>query len=288
MLKPFTIHQPTNPQEASEMLRNYGWEAAPYAGGTELLVLMREGLSHYPHLVDVKTITDFNSISLVDGTLVIGAGTTHHQIETSETVLAHAPLLAEVEAQVANLRVRIAGTIGGNLCFAEPHSDPATLFTAWNGATFVLQSSEKTREVAATDFFHDLFVTDCAEDEVMTAIRLPLQAATVQGAFEKFAMLHRPSANVACFINLVDAKIESAQIAVGAVGPIPYRATEAEALLTQEIPTEALIRQVSDVTAQLADPVSDIYGSADYKRHLVQVLTQRTLTRAIAKAVPPA
>lgn len=286
MLSEFEIHAPDTTEEASELLSEYGWDATLYAGGTELLIVMREGLAAYRHLIDVKHIPDIDGIQLSSDrrTLHIGAAATHREIETSGLVARHAPLVADVESMVANIRVRVAGTIGGNLCFAEPHSDVATLLAAWQGATVTLASTAGAREVAIEAFFIDLFTTAREDDEVMTAVNVPVLAPQVGGGYQKFVTLERPTANVAAFLRLDGASISGADVAVGSVGPIPMRATEAAQILRGEEPGEDLFEQAAAAAARAVDPVSDVYGSASYKRQLVRVLTGRALNQALVRA----
>jgi len=152
MLAPFEIHEPKTVAEASALLTHYGDGAAVYAGGTELLVVMKERINHFPHLINIKTIPGLDRIHLAGDELVIGALATHRTIANSALVEAAFPALAELERRIANVRVRTAGTIGGNLCFAEPHSDPATLLLAL-GARFTLESKSGTRTLEAEAFF---------------------------------------------------------------------------------------------------------------------------------------
>lgn len=287
MLKPFVIHEPRTPGEASEMLAQFGPDATLYAGGTELLVVMREGLAAHSHLINVKTISGLDAIHLIenDSALRIGAGVTHRAIETSPLVASHASLLAEMERSLANIRVRTMGTFGGNLCFAEPHSDPATVCTAWEGVAFELSSTDGVRLVAPDEFFIDLFMTARQSNEIMTAIHFPVLPPGVGSAYRKFVVLERPSANVAAFISVVDGKIASARIAVGSVGPVPYRAFAAERLLIGEELSDALYKAAADSAASAADPVADLYGSAEYKRQLVRVLTEQSLRQAFGRAM---
>src|SRR5260370_22280418 len=118
MLRRFEIHQPSSIAEASQMLVEFGEDASLYAGGTEVILAMRHGALRYGHLIDVKVIPGFDSIQLRDRCIQIGAGATHRAIERSPLILDNIKVLAEMESRVANVRVRAAGTIGGNLCFA--------------------------------------------------------------------------------------------------------------------------------------------------------------------------
>lgn len=283
MLGRFQIHQPTTVAEASHLLATYGDEASVYAGGTELLLLMKERLVHYPHLVDIKTIPGLDGVELDPARreLRIGALATHFALERSPLVNERAPLLAQVESQIANVRVRVAGTVGGNLCFAEPHSDLAPLLLAW-GATLELASAGGRREVPVDSFFIGLLQTVRRQDELLTAIRLPLLPPGMQGAYKKFKLHERPSAGVAALLGLHEGVIVDARLAIGSVGAVPTRVGEGEALLGGERPGPAVFAAAAERAAQAADPVDDLYGSAEYKRHLVQVLTLRALEEAAA------
>src|SRR5579859_2175585 len=130
MLRHFQVHRCETVAEACSLRREHGDDAVVYAGGTELLLAMKMGLAHWPHLVDVKHIPELHGITEADGLLVIGAAVTHHQLETDPTLTERLPALARLEAQVANIRVRTAGTLAGNLAFGEPHADPPALLLA--------------------------------------------------------------------------------------------------------------------------------------------------------------
>jgi carbon-monoxide dehydrogenase medium subunit len=281
MLGVFEIIEPATLPEASQFLVEHGSDAAVYAGGTELLILMKEGLVHYPYLVNIKTIPGLNDIKLnpAGQTLHIGALATHRQLERDPVVREYVPLLAEVERLVANIRVRNAGTIGGNLAFAEPHSDPGTLLLAW-GAVVGLASAGGRREVPMDQFFTGLLETARRPEEILCDIQLPLLSAHTAGAYEKFSTHERPTANVAALLEVRNGVIESARIAIGSVGPTPIRATEAEALLQGHPPEPEAFAAAASSAAQAVDPVDDIYGSTGYKRHLTRVLTTRALAAA--------
>src|SRR5437667_9923681 len=122
-LRRFEIHQPSTVAEAAEMLVHFGEDAALYAGGTELLLAMKHDVLRYKHLIDVKVIPGLDSIELHDGMIRIGATATHRNIERSALLRSRLPAFATMESPVANVRVRNTGTLGGNLCFAEPHPD---------------------------------------------------------------------------------------------------------------------------------------------------------------------
>lgn len=284
MLSRFVIHEPETVEEASELLAAHGPEAAIYAGGTELLVVMKERLVHFPHLVNIKTIPGLAGISLdtAGGALAIGSLATHRAIERSSVVREHAPLLAELEAHVANVRVRVAGTIGGNLCFAEPHSDPATLLLAW-GAMLTLTSAKGSRDVPAEDFFLGLLETARRHDEILTAIHVPLMPVDAVNAYERFKIHERPTATVAVVLRLTADEIVEARVVAGSVGPRPMRLPLAEAVLIGQRPVGALFASAGARARDEVEVTEDAFESGDYKRNLVRVLTERALTAAMER-----
>jgi len=283
MLRSFEIHEPATVAEASRLLARHGEDAAVYAGGTELILIMKEGLAHFHHLINIKTIPGLEAVACDDGTLRLGALATHRAIERSAVVRQHAPLLAAVASQVANLRVRTVGTLGGNLCFAEPHSDPSALFVAWD-AMFVLARNGGERCVPAGQFFTGILQTVREPDEVLVRIELHPFGPETGGAYQRFATHERPTAGVAAVLSLRNASILEARIAVGSVGPIPARATEAEALLSgAPLRAESLLES-AEAVGRHAEVLEDLYGSAAYKRRLLTVLAFRALREAAARA----
>ena len=275
MLAPFEIHEPKTVAEASALLTHHGDEAAVYAGGTELLVLMKERICHFPHLVNIKTIPDLDQIRLDGDELVIGALVTHRHIANSALVQAAFPALAELEGQIANVRVRNAGTIGGNLCFAEPHSDPATLLIAL-GAHFVLESESGDRTVDAASFFTGLLETDRKPDEILTEIRLPRLPDGSRVAYERFKTHERPTATVA----VVLLPAGDARIVAGSVAVRPSRMRSTEAEVGGKKLNEKMIARAARIASEEIDPTEDAFESVEYKRHLVEVLVRRAFEAA--------
>lgn len=150
-LPPFRIHRPRSVQEASRLLDELGDDAAAYCGGTELLLAMKLGLADYSDLVDLKRVDGLRGIAAQDGSLRIGASATHYELESSSVLRAWCPAMTIMSSQVANLRVRSVGTLGGNLCFADPHSDPATFLIAV-GASMLCQKESEARRIPAAKF----------------------------------------------------------------------------------------------------------------------------------------
>jgi len=290
MLRPFALHRPASAEEACGLLSRLGEDAVPYAGGTELLLLMKEGLLRPRHLVDVKRIPGLDAI--VDGgaDVTIGAVVTHRAVERSAAVRARCPVLAAVARHVANIRVRNVGTVGGNLAFADPHSDLATLFLALD-ARVQLVSPRGRRELSLDDFVRGPWETARAADELLTSVTLTPWPERTAAAYVKFGVHERPTLGVAVALRLEPAangaaSVAEARLAIGCVDPRPARVPAAEARL-RGCPVADLEDSVAEVGARAAasvDPADDLYGSADYKREMVAVFTRRVLRAAAARA----
>lgn len=282
MLRRFRLEEPQSVAETSELLGRFGDSAKIYAGGTELLLAMKEGLVQYERLINVKRL-GLNQISAENGAVKIGALCTHHELELSPAIQQRLPSLLKLEHNVANVRVRQAGTIGGNLCFAEPHADPGTLLMAL-GATMVAETGNAKREIAAEEFFVDAYETSLTADEVLTEIRVPAPGANARSAYLKFGYLERPSVGVALAFNLNGASVSDVRIAVGCAGPAPKRVAEAEALLNGKSKDEATrnLVQAGAVAGRAAQAISDLHGAQDYKEHIVGVLLKRAFQAAVS------
>src|SRR5438067_13173041 len=215
-LRRFTIHQPKDTAEASEMLAQFGEKARLYAGGTELLLAMKHDLLRYEHLCDVKTVPGLDRIEAKDSVIHIGSAVTHRVIERSALVKEKFPVLSQMETKVANVRVRNTGTLGGNLCFAEPHSDPATLLLVL-GASVAVEGPQGRREILMDDFFAGPYETRLAPNEMMTAIQIPLPSGRWRSAYVKFQVHERPMLGLALALETTEdgETFSRARVAVG-------------------------------------------------------------------------
>ncbi|HLW49078.1 MAG TPA: xanthine dehydrogenase family protein subunit M [bacterium] len=286
MLQPFHLHEPATVDEASGILRRLGDEARIYAGGTELLLAMKQGLLRYPHLVNIKRIPlEGISFDETAGRLRIGATTTHRAVERSEVVGGRFPMLASMERHLANVRVRAVGTIGGNLSFAEPHSDLASVLLLYN-ATATIGGGSGRRTAGIPDLVVDAYTTTLAADELLIEVEVPALPRGAGAAYRKFAFFERPSVGVGAVLvpSAAGDTVEEARVAVGCVGPAPRRVADAEtALKGAPLRGTAFERATAEAAAAVrraCDPVDDLYGSAEYKRHLAGVFTQRALVAA--------
>ena len=286
VLRPFALYQASTVGEASEVLAREGGDAVLYAGGTEILLVLKTGLLRVGSLVDVKRIPGLSEIGADNGHLTIGATATHRAVERSEVVRGRCPLVAGVARHVANIRVRSVGTVGGNLAFADPHSDLATLFLVFDGVVR-LGSRSGERELPLDEFIHGSYETARAEDEILTSVRLTPWPAATTGAYVKFGVYERPTLGVAAaLMRDRDGLVTGARLAVGCVTPRPQRLLAAEERLRGF--TVADVSRHADEIATLAardvEPLGDLHGSAEYKREMTRVFVRRILKIAAARA----
>ena len=264
------------------MLAEFGEKGRLYAGGTELLLAMKHDLLRYEHLVDVKTIAGLNRIELKNGAVMIGGTATHRAIEHSAVVKQNLPVLAEMETTVANVRVRASGTLGGNLCFAEPHSDPATLLLAL-GAKVNVQGKAAARAVTIDRLITGAYETSLAPDEIMTGVEIPVLAKSQRASYLKFQLKERPTLGLALVLDLDGDSIKKASAVVGSVSAVPTQSDKTNGLLAgSKAQVEKQLADAAQALADAADPVDDLEGSAEYKRHLIAVFLKRAFIKALS------
>jgi carbon-monoxide dehydrogenase medium subunit len=286
-LPPFELHRPATVEEATDLLDRYGDAAALYCGGTELLLLLKLGFASFSHLVDLKGIEELRGVRMEDGALVIGAAVTHRTLERHPLVRERLPALAAMERRIANIRVRSAGTFGGNLCFCDPHSDPATFLLALDGAVDCRRGGGRPRRLAVSELVVGPYQTALEPGEVLTAVRVPIPPPGSAIVHEKLAFHERPAVTVTCLARAAGGLVAEARVAVGSVGPRPLRVAEAERLLIgldAERPDERALEEAAAAAAAACAPVEDANGSVEYKRHLVSVLVRRSFRSALEAA----
>jgi carbon-monoxide dehydrogenase medium subunit len=284
-LPPFALHRPRSLDEVEDLLEQHGDDAVVYCGGTELLLVMKLGLAAYPNLVDLKGIPELRVLEERDGRLCVGAAVTHRELESSPLVHSLFPALAEMERRVANVRVRSVGTLGGNLCFSDPHSDPATFLLA-SGAELVCRRGAAERTIPIGEFVRGPYETALGPHELLTEIRIPvLPAGAAAFGHEKFATHERPALTVSCFMRAEDGYVAEARIAVGSVSATPGRVSEAENLLLGlHVESGAdQLRVAGEIAADAVAPLADLNGSVEYKRNLVRVFVSRCCTTVMER-----
>ena len=283
-LPPFTVHRPGSVGQASRLLADLGDDAAAYCGGTELLLAMKLGLASYEHLVDLKRVYGLRGIAADGGMTRIGAATTHHEIETSARLRARYPEMSAMISQVANLRVRSVGTLGGNLCFADPHSDPASFLMAV-GATLVCQRGEATRRLPAAEFLTGLYETALAPGELLVAIELPARPDRTGLSHLRMRLTERPVVTVTALVTLAPGgEVSQARLIVGSVASTPFAGGTAPFLGATPADFDSCANDCADQAAGACTPLPDGEASPDYLRHLVRVHARQALGEAFAAA----
>lgn len=278
----FDLHRPERIVDAVSLLAGYGDDASPYAGGTELLIAMKARVLSYAHIVDLKGIADLRGVSArSDGGLSIGALTTHHELANDPLVRERLPAYALLSSNVANIRVRATGTLGGNLCFAEPHADPPAMLCALN-AELVLASPAGERRMPLADFILGELSTARAADEVLVRIEVPGLPAGARAAYRAFGHLERPAVGVAA-VAVPLGKGYDWRLRVGSICGRPTALPELENAM-RGLPAADALAALAEGAEQAAAEVEaddDIRGSAEYKRHLVGVLARRAARIAL-------
>lgn len=284
-LAPFEIHPAATVAEASGLVTELGDEAVVYSGGTELLLLMKLGFAAYGHLVDVKPIKELRELRVEDGSLRIGGAVTHRELERSALVQAGWPDLVAMERRVANVRVRSTGSLGGNLAFADPHSDPATFLIA-AGAQVELGGEGERRCLPLADFILGPYETALEPGELLCAVRVPATAAGSAMSHLRFAFHERPAATVSAWVMVRGGGVSDARIAVGSVGVVPVLVPGSDALVGQDATAldTTVLDELGRAGAEAAEPGSDANGSEEYKAALVQTLVARAAAEAAGRA----
>jgi aerobic carbon-monoxide dehydrogenase medium subunit len=283
-LPPFRLHRPGSVEEASRVLADLGDDAAAFCGGTELLLAMKLGLATYEHLVDLKRVDGLRGITAGSGgVLHIGAATTHHELETSASLRDCYPEMSVMISQVANLRVRSVGTLGGNLCFADPHSDPASFLIAM-GATLECQRGGEVRRIPAAEFLTGLYETALASGELLTGVDLPTRPARTGLSHRRMKLTERPVVTATAQVSLRGNAVAQARLIVGSVGIMPFAADTTALLGATAANFAARSAACAGQAAAGCAPLAEGEASPDYLRQLVKVHAREALEEAFAAA----
>ena len=287
--EPFDFYQPTTLAEASRLLKDNGPGGRFLAGGTDLVIAIKEKGLIPKYVVDLKKVPGLSGIrENGDGSITIGALTTMRAIETDSLLYKKYPFLCQSAAEVGSIQIRNRATVGGNMANATPSADVAPSLIALN-ATAKISDSGGERIVPLEKFFRGPGQSIMSPVEILTEITIPKTSPQLVGEYIKFSprdMMDLAYIGVAVAYNLGrDKKCDGVRIVLGAVAPTPIRAKNSEALLEGKVLTEELAAKVGDAAARESKPISDVRSSADYRRAMVGVMTKRALLNA---AVGPA
>lgn len=277
------LHRPANLAEALTLLAQYGPDGKLLAGGTNIVVELRDGRHNCKSLVDLSHLKELRGISQPDGHIVIGGGTTITELIDHPLIVSHAGILRDAARLFASPLVRNRATVAGNLVDASPAADTAPPLLALN-AEVQLMSQAATRWVKLEDFITGVRKTLLQPGELMVAIRWPVPSARSAGAYTKVGLRKADAISVlsaAVMVELDDAGLcKQTSIALGAVAPKPFRARAAEALLIGKVLDPVLIAEAARLAAESTRPIDDIRGTAAYRKRVVAVTVRRLLTKA--------
>ena len=288
-MRNFDYLEPTTIAEACTLLKQHVGDAKVFAGGSHLTILMKQGLYNPKALVNIKKISELKGIKYdAQAGLSIGALVTHRELETSVLVREKFPVLCDAEREVANIRVRNMGTVGGNLASGEPLTDLSQIFISLDGKAKIT-GPEGQRAIPIEELFLDFYTTSLAEDEILTQVLippLPPRSGVDYIRFSSSSVVDKPSAGVAVRLTLDSGTetIQTARIVLGCVGATPVRARKAEGLLSGKKLTPELAEQAGSIASTECSPTSDLRGSEQYKRAIVRTLVKRAAAKAYERA----
>ncbi|MEK7323007.1 MAG: xanthine dehydrogenase family protein subunit M [Pseudomonadota bacterium] len=281
----FDYHAPATVDEAIRLLGELGDEAKLLAGGHSLLPMMKLRFASPKHLIDLNRIGALKGIREQSGMIHIGAMTTENELIASALLREKCPLLPEAAKWISDPQVRNCGTLGGDIAHGDPGNDHPAVMMAVD-AVFVLQGPRGERLIVADRFFHGLYYTELAPDEILTEIRIP---AVSKGTGYAYCKLKRKTGDFATAAAAVQLRLDGGvckkiNIALTNVAPTALKAGDAEMSLTGKVIDEALIEQAARKAMAVCDPAEDQRGNRDYKTHMAGEMTRRAIRQALARA----
>jgi carbon-monoxide dehydrogenase medium subunit len=285
-MRDFDCVSPQTLAEALAFLDQYGESCRIIAGGQSLLNILKQGLIAPAVLVDIKGVSELDYIRFDEAEgLRIGAVTTHRAIEQSGKIRNKYGVLSDMERHLAGVQVRNWGTIGGNLCIADPTGDPAPPLIAMN-AEVNIASSTGERTIALEDFFVDYYETVLEPHELLTEIRVPLMPDRTAVKYTKFRNVEGDSPIVGAAVLLTldsDGSCKDIRIALNGAAPTPVRARNAEEILRGKAPNDRLVEKAMKVVSEDIDPIPDIVASEDFREKIARVLVKRMIKEALGE-----
>jgi CO/xanthine dehydrogenase FAD-binding subunit len=284
-LPEFRLHRPEALSGALELLDALA-DCRPIAGGTDLLLFLRDGTIRARHLVDVTGIEEMRRISLEDGEICIGAATLLSEVASSELVAELAPALAEAVSQIGSVQTRNQGTIGGNICNASPAADSAPPLLVLD-ARIDVSSKAGGKTIPVGELFAGPKLNSLGRGELVTAIRIPEPPEGSGASFQKLGRRRGSTlsvVNAAAYVELDGGRCSAARLALGAIAATPIRVAPAEGLLVGRKPIEAVVEAAASACRECVSPVDDIRGSAVYRRDMSAVLMRRAIKGSLRRA----
>ena len=269
--------EPASLSEALEIL-SADDEARCLAGGATLVAMLNADLVEPSTLIGLRRIDELAGISVSGDHIRIGATTTHAQIAGDDRLTGNAAVVRDAAGQIAHSAIRNVGTIGGAVCHADPNADfPGALVAA--NAVLEAAGQSGRRKIPADEFFLDYLETSLEEDEILSAVMVPVEPVGARGRHLKFSRTHGDYATISISLVLAmnSGACSHARVAVGSAGPAPVHLAEVDALLTGSDLSGETVKQAGQKLMEAADPVDDVRGSAEYRRMIIPGLLQRAV-----------
>jgi len=282
-IAPFNYMRPSNLSELLDALSEYGSKAKLLAGGTDLTIALKERMINPQVIIDLNRVrTELTGVKELKDSIQIGAMTTYTELETNPTIIRYARALSEAASQVGTYQIRNLGTIAANLANGSPAADTAPPLIVLNGKVH-LESKQEQRDMSVEEFITGVKKTAIRSDEIITSIEIP----TKDKVSSYWMRSAKRNENVISVVSVaVASEIQSnrfgeSRIALGAVAPTPILAKESSAKLSGSQIDPETVETVSKLAAKESKPISDVRASADYRRHLIYVLTKRTINKIV-------
>lgn len=277
-IRSFDLLQPRSLQEAVELLQKYGDDARVIAGGTTLVILMKQRTLYYPYLVDLQSIHGLGEIKLESDGIRIGALVTHRRVETSPNVQRAFPALARAFSYIGNVRVRQTATVGGNLAHADYRLDPPPPLLVL-GASVSAYGPRGARTIELKDFFRGMYETALEPGELLVDVKIPFPPSNSRAVYLRYAALSAndwPCVGVAAYLAKEDERCADLRLALGGVASTPLLIDNLEFTKGRALDDE-VVEKVLDAVDRQISPPADLRGSEWYKRRMARVFAIKAL-----------
>jgi 2-furoyl-CoA dehydrogenase FAD binding subunit len=283
----FNYFRPSTLEEAFQLLYQYGDEGKLIAGGQSLIPILNFRLSTPECLIDISELQDLNYIRCEEGWLKIGALTRQRDVEISDLIREKIPLLSEAVPFIGHMQTRNRGTVGGSVVHADPTAELPLSLLALNGRA-VIESTDEKREVDLSEFFITYLTTDIMPNEILTEVKIQIDAIPKGYSFQEYSRRHGDFAMVAaaCVLDTDDeGRITTARLTLGGVDAVPILAEDATNVLIGEKLTESLLEEVGVLASANVDPGGDLHASREYRLHLAGVFAKKAIKAAYYRAI---
>ena len=281
----FEYHRPMSLDEVTALLMEHGDEGRLLAGGHSLIPMMKLRLANPSHLIDLRLVAGLKGIEEADGVIRIGAMTTQAEVTASEVLAARLPILRETALQIADPQVRYCGTIGGNVANGDPGNDMPAVMLAL-GADFAARGPSGERSIPARDYYRAAFTTALADNDVLTALRIPVPPAGHGWAYEKMKRKVGDYATAAAAVILVMDRgaCRDARIALTNLADVPLLAEAAGQVLIGTPVDDAATLNAATAAVAITEPAPGLHGPAEFRKHVAGVMVRRAILRARERA----